>query len=76
MKEKKEPWRIAVFALSVLYIVYMWVKKDIAVLYAAMPSEQLLPLIVTTAAVAILKVAALAAVILLIKWILGKVGKK
>ena len=28
MKERKEPWRIAAFAISVLYIAYLWGKKD------------------------------------------------
>ena len=60
-KRKKEPWRIAIFILSVLFIIGMWVKKDIAGIYATMPSEQAIPLIATTAAVSLVKVAAIAA---------------
>ena len=41
-----------------------------------MPSEQILPLIATTVAVSIIKVAAIAAVVFVIKWIIGKVRKK
>ena len=51
-------------------------KNGIAEIHATMPSEQLAPLIVTTIAVSLLKVAAIAGAIFLIKWIVGKVKKK
>lgn len=51
----------------------MWVKKDIVSIYETMPDEQILPLVVTTVAVSLLKVIAIAAVILLVKWIVGKI---
>jgi hypothetical protein len=54
----------------------MWVKKDIAEIYATMPAEQIAPLIITTIAVSFLKVAAIAGVILLIKWIVSKIKKE
>ena len=54
----------------------MWVKKDIAEIYATMPSKQIAPLIVTTVAVSLLKVAAIAGAILLIKWVVGKIKNK
>ena len=73
---KKKPWRWVIGIISVAIIVFMWVKKDIASVYATMPKEQLLPLIVTTAAVTLLKVAAIAGGILLIKWILGKIRNR
>ena len=57
--KKKEPWRIVVFLISVAYIVFMWVRKDIAALYAAMPADQAAPLIATTIAVSLLKAAAI-----------------
>ena len=38
-------------------------------------SEQITPLIVTTIAVSLLKVAAIAGAILLIKWIVGKIKR-
>lgn len=75
-KKKIEPWRIIVFVIAVAFIIFMWVKKDIAEIYATMPSEQIVPLVVTTIAVSLLKVAVIAGVILLIKWIIGKMKKK
>jgi hypothetical protein len=45
----------------------MWVEKDIVSIYATMPKEQVFPLIATTLAVSLLKVALLAGAILLIK---------
>ena len=75
-KKKIEPWRIIVGILAIAFIVYMWVKKDIAEIYATMPSEQIVPLVVTTIAVSLLKVAVIAGAILLIKWIIDKLKKK
>ena len=75
-KKKIEPWRILAFAIAVAFIIFMWIKKDVAEIYATMPSEQIAPLIVTTIAVSLLKVAAIATVVLLIKWIVSKTKKK
>ena len=75
-KKKIEPWRLIVFILAVAFIIFMWVKKDRAEIYATMPSEQIAPLIVTTITVSLLKVAVIAGGVLLIKWIIGKVKKK
>ena len=71
----REPWRIVVAAISVVYIIFMWIRKDIMAIYATMPAEQVLPMIMTTVAVSLLKVAALAAVILVVKWFVGKINK-
>ena len=73
--KKKEPWRIIVFIISVLFIVYMWADKDIMSIYTSMPQEQVAPLIVTTIFVSLIKVAAAAGGILLIKWVIGKAKK-
>ena len=73
--KKKEPWRIIVFIISVAYIVFMWVRKDIADIYVTMPAEQVVPLITTTVAVSLIKVAAIAGAVLLIRWVIGKVKK-
>ena len=75
-KKKTEPWRIVVGALSIAYIIFMWVKKDIVSIYATMPKEQIAPLLVTTILVSLLKVAAIAGILLLIKWIISKVKPK
>ena len=73
---KKEQWRIAVGILAIAFIVYMWVEKDIITIYTTMPREQVAPLIVTTIAVSLIKVAAIAGGILLIKWIISKFKNK
>ena len=74
--KKKEPWRIIVFIISVLYIVFMWVRNDIVAIYTTMPAEQVVPLIATTIAVSLIKVAAIAGGVLLIKWVIRKAKKK
>ena len=75
-KPKKEPWRIATAAVSIAVIVFLWTKKDVAAVYATAPKEQLIPLIATSIAVSLFKVALIAAVVFLVKWIIGKVNKK
>ncbi len=75
-KKKREPWRLIVGVIAVAYIVFMWVKKDIVAIYTSMPAEQVGPMIATTIAVSLLKVAAIAGGILLIKWIVGKFAGK
>ena len=75
-KKKKEPWRIIVGILAIAFIVYMWVEKDIMTIYTTTPKEQVTPLVATTIAVSMIKVAAIAGGILLIKWIVGKFKNK
>lgn len=72
-QRKTEPWRIIFALISVAYIIFMWVKKDIAAIYESMPAEQIVPMIATTVAVSVLKVLAIAGVILAMKWIVGKI---
>ena len=74
-RRKKEPWRIVVGLLAIGYIVYMWVKKDIVAIYTTVPTEELVPLIATTVLVSLVKVAAIAGGVLLIKWIISKMQK-
>ena len=74
--KKIEPCRIVAFIIAAGFIVYMWIKKGVADIYAAMPADEALPLIVSTVAVSLLKVAAIACGILLIKWVIGRVKKK
>ena len=75
-KRKIEPWRLSVFIIAVAFIVFLWTMKDIAKIYETVPSEQILPLIITTVAVSLLKVAVITGAILLIKWVVGKIKKK
>lgn len=74
-KVKKEPWRIVVGVIAIGYIIFTWVQKDVLQLYSSMPAEQALPMIVTTVAVSLLKVALLAGAIFLVKWLVGKFKK-
>ena len=74
-KQKKEPWRIAAAVLAIAYIAYSWLKKDIWSAYSDMPAEQMLPLVVTTVGVTILKVAAIALGVWLIKKLASKFSR-
>lgn len=73
--QKKEPWRIVVAIISIMFIIYMWIEKDIASIYSSMPAEEALPLVVTTIAVTLVKVGLMTVGILCIKWIVGKIKK-
>ena len=75
-KKKPEPWRILVFILALIYIIFMWVRKDIGDLYASLPREELLPLLAATVGVSLAKVAAIAGGILLTKWLAGKFSQR
>ena len=75
-KNKREPWRIVVGIIAIVYILFMWVKKDIVSIYATMPQEEVIPLIVTTVVVSLVKVAVITVGIMLIKWGMCKVQKK
>ena len=72
--QKKEPWIIVVAVISIAFIIYMWVEKDIVAIYSSMPKEQALPLIVTTIVVSLIKVVAITVGILFIKWIVKKLS--
>ena len=72
---KNEPWRLAVGILAVVYIIYMWVEKDVLAIYSSMPAEEAFPLAVTTVAVTLIKVAAMTLGILAVKWLIGKFNK-
>ena len=72
---KKAPWRYAVAAVSVIFIIYMWTQKNLAAVYAELPLEQLLPVVVTSVAVSLVKVAGIAAVVFLVKWLLKKLKR-
>lgn len=73
---KLEPWRIVVGILSIVFIIFLWVKNDIASTLVTMPKEQAIPLIVTTILVSAVKVAVIAGALLLAKWVIGKTKRK
>lgn len=74
--KKRESWRIIVAIISIVFIIYMWVKKDIVAAYDTMPADQMVPLVATTIAVILVKVAAITLAILFIKWIAKRITKK
>lgn len=47
-KKQKDPLRIIVFIVSIVFIAIMWMKNDVISVYNTMPKEQALPLIATT----------------------------
>ena len=67
--KKKEAWKIIVGIVSILYIIFMWVKKDIVGIYNTMPQEQIIPLITTTVLVTLAKIIVLAVIIFFVKWV-------
>lgn len=73
---KKNWWRWCVGLLSAAWIVYLWTTKKVAGQYADMAREDLLPLIITNAAVTLLKVAAIAAAVWLARWLVAKWNKR
>ena len=75
-KQKKEPWRIIVGIIAIVYIIFMWIKKDMVSIYTTMPQEEVVPLIVTTLAVSLIKVSVIAGGILLMKWGMKRQGGK
>ena len=73
-KDIPKPLRIVMFVAAVIWIAAMWVKKDIAATLAAVPAEAAVPMIATSLAVTLVKVALLSVAILLVKWLAGKLG--
>ena len=55
---------------------FIILQKDIVSVYSTMPKEQVVPLIVTTIGVSLIKIIAIAGVIILIKWIIAKLRNK
>ena len=47
-------------------------EKDVAAQFAAMPGEEMLPMLITSVAVTVAQVALLAGAVLLVKWLVGK----
>lgn len=73
MDKKKKEARIIVAIISVLFIIFMWVKNDIITIYSTMPKAQIVPLIATTIIVTLVKVCGIALAIFLIKFIIGRI---
>ena len=71
-----KPWRKIVAVISFICIAYMCTEKDIFATYATMPKERVVPLIVISVLVTIIKVSIIVAGSLLLKWIVKKIKKK
>ena len=71
-----EPWRIIVGTVSIAFILFLWVKNNIASTFTTMPKEQAIPLAVATTLVSACKVAVITGVIFLTKWVIQKVKSK
>lgn len=77
MKDKKNTGlRIVVFVLAIILIIFMWVKKDVGSIVSATPKEQILPLVLTSVAVTLVKVGLIAGAVFFIKWIIEKIKNK
>ena len=63
----KDKLRILVGILSICFIISMWVSKDLFSIYNNVPTDELLPLIITNIIVSLLKILGIAAVVLVVK---------
>ena len=72
---KKEPWRIVVFIISIIFIIYMFVTKNNGA-DTALSAEQAAPAMITSVAVTVIKFAIIAAVVFIGKHIIGKIKNK
>lgn len=76
MKNKKiETWRIVVFTISVLFILFLWTRKGFLDVYVNTPKEHVLPLLFTSIGVSLIKFIFIVMIALLIKWIINKYTK-
>ena len=71
MKLKKEPWRIAVACVSVIFIVALLTFKSINGMIDTVPGEQLVPMAATNVAVTMLKVLVFAGIV----WAVRRIGR-
>ena len=72
---KNEPWRLVVGIASIAWIIYLWSSKPVTAGNPGLAPEDLLPVIVTTAAVTALKVALIAGAVWFARWLLKKFKK-
>ena len=71
-KRKIEWWRITLFVISVLVIVTLWARKDIASVINMANGQDVGPLILTTVLVTLTKAALVAGLLILIKYLVVK----
>ena len=73
--DKKPVWRIIVFWLSVAVIMLMWVYKGMTGTLSGMSLADALPMIAVSFVVTLVKVAVMAGILLLVKWVVSKIKK-
>ncbi len=72
---KKEPWRIIVFIISIIFIIYMFVTKNNGG-DTALTAELAAPAMITSIAVTVVKFAIITAVVFIGKHVIGKIRNK
>ena len=72
-KKKNVPWKWIAGALSLGFIVVLWVRKDLLAVCSSIPKEELLPVLASSVAVTLMKATLLVGVICLFRWIGGKI---
>ena len=72
-QKNKPPLRkIAVAAALILFILFLWGVKD----FGALPPGEMIPLVALNAVVSLIKIVAVAGMLLGLKWLADKIGKK
>ena len=74
--KNKNQWRKIISVIAFLYIIYMWTEKDILSVYASMPKDRVIPLIIINVLVSLIKVGVLVLASIILKWIVKKIKKK
>ncbi len=75
-KKKKEPWRVSVKMISIAFIIYVWVKKDIVSTLTTIPKEQFVSMVVPHLVVYLIAIVVISGGVFMIKRIVGKMKKK
>jgi len=78
-KRKNASWRTILRCISMGFILYMYGKKDILPnvlsLYSTMSKERVIPLMIITIGVSLVKIVVITGAVLLVKWVVRK-GKE
>ena len=64
--------KILAAAVVILFILFLWGVKD----FGALPPGEMIPLVALNAVVSLIKIAAVAGVLLAMKWLADKLSKK
>ena len=71
-KQRPPLLKIAVAAVSIVFILVLWGYKA----FGALPPGEMIPLVALNAVVSLIKIVAVAGVLLGLKWLADKIGKK